>query len=204
VVVVAGIIAKYGVDGLYMCTMMAGVMLLAMGVSGLGSAVKFIPRPVVVGFTNGIAVLIASTQIRDFFGLQPGAIPNDFVGRIRILAVHFNTVSGAATLLGVATLAIVVIIPRLFERVPGTIVAMFGLTIVASLTGLPVETIGSRFGGVPSGLPHLVVPRFHVSLVLNLPFSGDDGGVAGRRRVAALGHRGRPYVLARGTIQMWN
>ena len=168
VVVVAGIIAKYGVDGLYMCTMMAGVMLLAMGVSGLGSAVKFIPRPVVVGFTNGIAVLIASTQIRDFFGLQPGAIPNDFVGRIRILAVHFNTASGAATLLGVATLAIVVIIPRLFERVPGTIVAMFGLTIVASLTGLPVETIGSRFGGVPSGLPHLVVPRFHVSLVLNL------------------------------------
>ena len=83
VVVVAGIIAKYGVDGLYMCTMMAGVMLLAMGISGLGSAVKFIPRPVVIGFTNGIAVLIASTQVRDFFGLQVGAMPDEFVGRIR-------------------------------------------------------------------------------------------------------------------------
>src|SRR5439155_9165686 len=93
VVVVAGIIAKYGVDGLYMCTMMAGVMLLAMGLSGLGSAVTYIPRPVVIGFTNGIAVLIASTQIRDFFGLQVGAMPDDFVGRIRTLAAHFNTIS---------------------------------------------------------------------------------------------------------------
>src|SRR4051812_43835855 len=113
VVVVAGIISKYGVDGLYMCTMMAGVILLAMGLSGLGSAVKFIPRPVVIGFTNGIAVLIASTQIRDFFGLQIAAMPDDFVGRIRTLSRHFGTLSPAATLLGVGTLAIVVLVPRL-------------------------------------------------------------------------------------------
>src|SRR5436190_838769 len=168
VVVVAGIVARHGVDGLFMCTMMAGVILVAMGLSGLGSAVTFIPRPVVVGFTNGIAVLIASTQIRDFFGLQVTGVPDDFVGRVRLLAAHFNTFSGAATLLGATTLAIVVITPRLFKKVPGTIVAMFGLTIVASAMHLPVETIGTRFGGVPSGLPHIVMPVFHVSLVLKL------------------------------------
>ena len=83
VVVVAGIISRFGVDGLYMCTMMAGVMLIALGVSRVGSAIKYIPRPVVIGFTNGIAVLIASTQIRDFFGLQVAAVPDDFVARIR-------------------------------------------------------------------------------------------------------------------------
>ena len=180
VVVVAGIIAKYGVDGLYMCTMMAGVMLLAMGLSGLGSAVKFIPRPVVVGFTNGIAILIASTQIRDFFGLQVGAMPDDFVGRMRILAAHFNTVSGAATLLGVTTLAIVVITPRLFKRVPGTIVAMFGLTIVASAMRLPVETIGHqvrRRAVRAASRDRAGVPRV---AGLEAALAGHDGGAAGR------------------------
>src|ERR1700736_2129670 len=93
VVVVAGIVAHYGVDGLFMCTAMAGIMLIALGVSGVGSAVKYIPRPVVVGFTNGIAVLIASTQIRDFFGLQVSAVPDDFVARVRLLASRFGTIS---------------------------------------------------------------------------------------------------------------
>ena len=148
--------------------MMAGVMLLGMGISGLGSAVKFIPRPVVIGFTNGIAILIASTQVRDFFGLQVNGLPDDFVGRMRMLASHFQTISGPATMLGAATVAIILITPRLVKRMPGMIVAMFGLTIVASAMRLPVETIGTRFGGVPSGLPHFVVPVFHVSLVLKL------------------------------------
>src|SRR5512133_3637105 len=82
VVVVAGIVAKYGVSGLFMCTMMAGVMLVILGVTGMGTAVKFLPRPVVIGFTNGIAVLIASTQIRDFFGLNLARVPSDFVARM--------------------------------------------------------------------------------------------------------------------------
>jgi SulP family sulfate permease len=168
VVVVAGIITKYGVDGLYMCTVMAGCMLLAMGISGIGSAVKFIPRPVVIGFTNGIAILIASTQIRDFFGLRVDHVPDDFVGRVRVLAEHFNTISAPAALLGVTTLAIVVITPRVLKHVPGTIVAMFGLTVAAVTMRLPVETIGTRFGGVPSGLPHLRLPAFHPSLILQL------------------------------------
>src|SRR3954470_365591 len=101
VVVVYGIIAKHGIDGLYMCTLMAGVMLLLLGVTGLGTAVRFIPRPVVIGFTNGIAVLIASTQIKDFFGLKVENVPGDFIGRIRTLAENFRTLSVTETTLAV-------------------------------------------------------------------------------------------------------
>ena len=93
VVVVAGIYARHGLDGLYMCTMMAGVMLLIMGLTGLGTAIKFIPRPIVIGFTNGIALLIASTQVKDFFGLQIAKVPGEFVARIEILAEHALTFS---------------------------------------------------------------------------------------------------------------
>src|SRR5712692_5719575 len=99
VVVVYGIVAKYGIDGLYLCTLVAGFFLVLLGVTGMGSAVKFIPRPVVVGFTNGIALLIASTQIKDFFGLTVDKVPGEFVARMEVLAAHFNTISPAATAL---------------------------------------------------------------------------------------------------------
>jgi SulP family sulfate permease len=91
VVVVAGIVATHGVDGLFMCTMMAGILLVILGVTGMGSAVKFIPRPVVIGFTNGIAVLIASTQIKDFFGLTIETVPGEFIGRAEAIAASFHT-----------------------------------------------------------------------------------------------------------------
>src|SRR5580698_9815677 len=103
VVVVYGIVAKYGLDGLYMCTLMAGVMLVVLGITGLGNAVKFIPRPVVVGFTNGIAVIIASTQIKDFFGLQIEKVPGEFASRIETLILNFHTLSPAATEIGRAS-----------------------------------------------------------------------------------------------------
>src|SRR5271169_7245861 len=89
VVVVAAIVAKHGIDGLFMCTMMAGVLLFIMGATGLGAAVKFIPRPVVLGFTNGIAVLIASTQLKDFFGIKVDNVPGEFLARIEVLVRHF-------------------------------------------------------------------------------------------------------------------
>jgi SulP family sulfate permease len=165
VVVVAGIIAEYGIDGLFMCTMMAGVILVALGASQVGSAIKYIPRPVIIGFTNGIAVLIASTQIRDFFGLQVPRLPDDFVSRMRVLAQNFHTLSAPTTAVGLTTLAILVLLPRIFRKIPGAIVAMIGVTIAASIMGLPIETIGTRFGGVPSGLPHLQIPHFRASLI---------------------------------------
>jgi SulP family sulfate permease len=158
VVVVAGIVGQYGVNGLFLCTLMAGVILVALGASGVGSAVTYIPRPVVIGFTNGIAVLIVGTQLRDFFGLQIAEMPDEFVDRMRVVLSHMRTLSPPATALAVATVLTVVFAPRVVRRVPGTIIAMLGVTIAAVMLELPVETIGSRFGSVPSGFPRLVVP----------------------------------------------
>jgi SulP family sulfate permease len=168
VVVVAGIVSKYGVDGLFMCTIMAGVMLVIMGLTGMGAAVRFIPRPVVVGFTNGIAVLIASTQLRDFFGLDLKEVPGEFAPRIAALASHARTFSPQATLVAAVTLAIIVAVMRWWPRIPGSILALVVVTVGARTLNLHVETIGSRFGGIPSGLPHLAIPAFHVSLVPTL------------------------------------
>src|SRR5438067_1623485 len=168
VVVVAGIVAAHGVDGLFMCTVMAGVLLVIMGVTGLGTAVKFIPRPVVIGFTNGIAVLIASTQVKDFFGLHLDKVPGVFWLRMKALAANSPTWSPTATILAVATVATMLVCRILSKRIPGPIVAMLGATATAFVLKLPVETIGTRFGGIPSGLPHLVVPRWHAGLVHGL------------------------------------
>lgn len=165
VVVVAGIVAKYGLDGLYMCTMMGGVLLFLLGLTGLGTAVKFIPRPVVIGFTNGIAVLIASTQIKDFFGLTVAKVPGEFGPRIVTLAQHFGTINVTATLLGAGTLAAILLLNRFVKRIPGTILALFVATAIAWIFALPAETIETRFGGIPSGLPQFVLPHFRPELI---------------------------------------
>ena len=165
VVVVAGIVAAHGIDGLFMCTVMAGVLLVILGATGMGSAVKFIPRPVVIGFTNGIAVLIASTQVKDFFGLQLAKVPGEFWLRMKALVASFATWSPQATILASATLATMLVCRILSKRVPGPIVAMLGATATAFVLKLPVETIGTRFGGIPAGLPHMVIPRWHAGLV---------------------------------------
>ena len=169
VVVVSGIIAQYGVDGLFMCTMMAGVILVIMGLTGSGTAVRFIPRPVVIGFTNGIALVIASTQLKDFFGITfEGTVPGEFVGRLEVLARHAADASLPTTLVAVGVLALIIVWNRLVPRVPGYIVALVGGTLVVSLANLPLETIAIRFGGIPSGLPELHVPTFRPDLVLTL------------------------------------
>ena len=168
VVVVAGIVAAHGVDGLFMCTVMAGILLVVMGATGMGTGVKFMPRPVVIGFTNGIAVLIASTQVKDFFGLHLEKVPGVFWLRMKALAASFPTWSPTATILAVATVATMLVCRILSKRIPGPIVAMLGATATAFVLKLPVETIGTRFGGIPCGLPHLVVPRWHAGLVHGL------------------------------------
>src|SRR6202045_3867779 len=168
VVVVAGIVAAHGVDGLFVCTVMAGVLLVIMGVTGLGTGVKFIPRPVVIGFTNGIAVLIASTQIKDFFGLRLDRVPGIFWLRMEALAGNFHTLSYEATALAVFTLLTLIICRSLSPRVPGPIVALLIGTSAVYFFRLPVETIGTRFGGIPSGLPHWQIPRFRADLIHGL------------------------------------
>jgi len=165
VVIVAGIVATHGVDGLFMCTLMAGVLLMALGIAGMGSAVRFIPRPVVVGFTNGIAILIASTQIRDFFGLQIGQVPGEFVPRLEALAARAGTWSPMATALAVGGLAVIILTSRVSKRIPGSIVALCVGTAAVAALGLDVETIGTRFGGIPSGLPAIRLPAFRPELI---------------------------------------
>ena len=168
VVVVAGIVSKYGVSGLFLCTMMAGVILVVLGATGSGTAVRFIPRPVVVGFTNGIAVLIASTQIRDFLGLRMTENPGEFAARLAALGRNLDTIAPAAAALAVLTLVLVLATNRFVKIVPGTIVGLVGGTAIAWIAGLPIDTVGSRFGGVPSGLPVFEIPAFEPRLMLPL------------------------------------
>jgi SulP family sulfate permease len=168
VVIIAGILSRYGFNGLLVCTIMAGCLLILLGATGLGAAVKFIPRPVIVGFTNGIAILIASTQIKDFFGLKTGAVPGDFVGRMRVVLENAHSVSLITTLLSCASLLLILLTIRLVPRMPGYIVALLAATVTAHFLHLPVETIGTRFGGIPSGFPRFHLPVFEYAMVRTL------------------------------------
>ena len=169
VVVVYGIVATYGVDGLFMCTMMAGVILVILGLTGTGTAVRFIPRPIVLGFTNGIAIVIASTQLKDFFGIMlDGPLPGDFIGRLRVIGSHLGAASPPVAILAITVVLMIVVWNRLVPRVPGYIVALVTGTLIATVMDLPVETIGSRFGGIPSGLPSITIPHFRPDLILRL------------------------------------
>jgi SulP family sulfate permease len=168
VVVVSGIIAQHGLTGLYVCTMMAGVILIILGVTGTGTAVKFIPRPVIIGFTNGIAVLIATTQIRDFLGVQGGENTGELIERMRAIGQHLDTVSPAAVTLALASLAVILLANRYIKGIPGTVLAMVLGTAVAWAFTLPVETVAARFGALPSSLPEVHLPAFQASAILGL------------------------------------
>lgn len=168
VVIVADIIIKFGFSGLLMVTMMAGVILIIMGITGLGTAVKFIPRPVIIGFTNGIALLIASTQIKDFLGLQTPAAPSEFIERITMLWTYIDTINIPTVLMASASLAVILLFPRISKHIPGSIVALFLGTACAAGFNLPIETIGSTFGDIPTGLPALTMPAFQPDLIIPL------------------------------------
>lgn len=169
VVVIAAIIAKHGLSGLLMVTMMAGVILLFLGITGLGNAVKFIPRPVVIGFTNGIALLIASTQIKDFLGIKAdGKVPSEFIERMHYLWDNIAATNPVTVILACASLLIILALPKLTKKVPGSIIALVAATACVPLFNIPVETIGSRFGGIPTGLPALQIPELRFDLIIPL------------------------------------
>jgi len=169
VVIVYGIIAKYGVTNLAICTIMAGIMLLVMGLTGLGAAIKFIPYPVTMGFTSGIAVLIFSTQIKDFFGLAVNKVPAEFVEKVKVLGEHFHSLQWPTVTLAVASLLIIVFWPKKWaRRVPGSIVALLLGTALVTILQIPVETIGTRFGGIPQGLPQMQLPHLSWQNIQNL------------------------------------
>jgi SulP family sulfate permease len=168
VVIVAGIVAKFGVGGLALVGIMAGVLLLVMGFTGLGTAVKYIPRPVTIGFTNGIALLIASTQIKDFLGLKTPPVPSEFLPRMGMLFHYATTMRWQTVTVAAASLAIILLWPRLTKRFPGSIVALLLATAAVAVFHLPIETIGSKFGGIPQGFPHFALPNFRAEHILPL------------------------------------
>ena len=150
IVIVYGIIAKFGIEGLALATFMAGIMLLLMGVFKLGSVIKFIPYPIVVGFTGGIALTIFTTQIKDLFGMQIAEVPADFLSKWAVYFQHLGTINPLALAIGIASIAIIALMPRFSRRVPGSLVAIVLMTIISFLlrkyAGVTsIETIGDRF-----------------------------------------------------------
>ena len=168
VVIVYGVVQKYGVDGLVVATLMAGVILIILGAVRLGAAIKFIPHPVVIGFTSGIAVIIFSSQIKDFLGLRMPNVPAEFFEKWRAYAMHIDSVN--LTTVAVATLALVIIVgwPRINRRIPGTFIALLVTTALVQGFDLPVETITGRFGSINASIPHPVVPNLSFAQVTSL------------------------------------
>lgn len=154
IVILYGILSEYGAANLAICTIMAGVILLIMGAARFGTMIKFIPYPVTMGFTSGIAVLIFSTQIKDFLGLRVEQVPSEFIEKMQVLGAHLGTFQPASLVLAASSLAVILAWPTSWQRrVPGSIVALLLGTAAVVVLRLPVETIGSRFGGIPQGLP---------------------------------------------------
>ena len=162
VVIVYGIVQRFGIDGLIVATLMAGVILIVLGVARMGAAIKFIPHPVVVGFTSGIAIIIFSSQVKDFLGLKVANLPAEFIPKWRVIASHLDSIDITTAVISMLALAIMLVWPRVSRRIPGPFVALIVTTVVARVFNLPVETIGTRFGAISASFPHPVVP--HVTL----------------------------------------
>jgi SulP family sulfate permease len=168
IVIIYGIVQKFGYDGLAIATIMAGVLLVIMGLAKLGTIIKYIPYPVTVGFTAGIALIIATGQVRDLLGLNMEKVPAEFLEKIVAYSEHAGSISLSATMIGIATIAIVFLWPRVTQRVPGSLVAILATTAAVQFLDLPVETIGSRFGTVSGALPALRIPHVEWRMISSL------------------------------------
>jgi SulP family sulfate permease len=158
VVLVYGVVQAYGIAGLTVATIMAGLLLIAFGLGRLGTAIKFVPFPVVTGFTSGIGLILIVQQLRDALGLRLTSAPPDFIERIGVYSKHLNTINPSAVALSVATLLILHLWPKVSHKVPAPFVAVVVITGLAQLLHLPVETIGDRFGQIQAGFPRLTLP----------------------------------------------
>jgi SulP family sulfate permease len=177
IVIVYGIVERYGLANLLISTMLAGVLLFTMGLFKLGALVRYVPVSIVIGFTNGIAVLIGLSQVKDFLGLDTPRMPADFFAQIGTLAAQMHTINPWAVAIAVTSLVVVVLWPksytmptepvgavartrRIAAHLPGTVVVLVGATLAVTFLDLPVETIGTRFGGIPQALPVFALPEF--------------------------------------------
>ncbi|HJS42483.1 MAG TPA: sulfate permease [Gemmatimonadales bacterium] len=165
VVIVAGIVQRHGVDGLLLATLMAGAILIVMGVVRLGAAIKFIPYPVTIGFTSGIALIIFSSQVKDLLGLEMGVVPAEFLAKWDAYAHAFDSANPWALLVATLAFAIILVWPKIERRIPGPFVALIVTTALVQVLHLPVETIGGRFGEIHAGLPQPALPPITLSLL---------------------------------------
>jgi SulP family sulfate permease len=212
IVIIYGIVQKFGYDGLVIATILSGILLVIMGMAKMGSVIKYIPYPVTVGFTTGIALIIATGQVRDFLGLHMEKMPAEFVDKVEEYAKHIGTITPAAAVIGVVTILIVVLWPRITKRVPGSLVAIIVTTALVPLLDLPVETIGSKFGAVSSTpptlqipqmdwskLPHMISPAISIALLAgieSLLSAVVADGMTGRR------HRSNMELVAQGVANI--
>jgi len=168
IVIVYGIVQVNGIDGLIIATCMAGIMLILMGIAGLGAVIKFIPQPLIVGFTSGIALIIFSSQMKDLFGLKMGTIPADFLDKWKSYFHHVQSVNIYAVLVAAVTILIIVFWPKLTHKIPGSLIAILVTTFVMQVLHLPVDTIGSRFGSIPSSFPRPMIPHIDYAVIKDL------------------------------------
>ena len=164
VVIIYGIVAQFGMAGLTVATIMAGIMLIIMGVFRLGDFIKFIPKTITVGFTLGIAVSIVAGQIKDFFGLEMGAVPAEFIEKMIALGENFHTLSLETCMIGMLALLIQIFWPRVSKKIPGSLVAIIVTTVIVGFVKLPVKTIGDLYT-IKSGLPTFILPEISPSLI---------------------------------------
>ena len=168
IVIVYGIVQQYGINGLIIATFIAGVMLIIMGVASLGAVIKFIPHPLIIGFTSGIALIIFSSEIKDFLGLKMGSIPVDFIEKWHSYAVHFKSLNPYTALIASFAVLIILLWPKVTHKVPGSLIAILVTTAIVQFFHLPVDSIGSRFGNIPSSLPGAVIPDLDFATVKSL------------------------------------
>ncbi|MES2109766.1 MAG: SulP family inorganic anion transporter [Bacteroidota bacterium] len=168
IVVVYGIVQQFGISGLIVATFISGILLIVMGLTKLGNAIKYIPYPLVIGFTTGIAVIIFSSEVKDFLGLKMGSVPADFISKWLAYGQHLASVNLYAVVTGIFTLLMVQLWPKITHKVPGSLVAIVVTTFMVSFFHLPVETIGSRFGSIPSSLPKPVIPGVSFAVIQQL------------------------------------
>ncbi len=158
IVIVYGIVAKYGINGLVIATIISGVFLIIFGLLGLGSLLKYFPYPLIVGFTSGIAVVIFSTQIKDFLGLKIDKVPADFIEKWHSYFTHLNTINWYAVLLAIITMVIIIYSTKLTKKIPGSFIAIILLTFIVQYFKLPVATIETYFGEIPNKI-QLTIPN---------------------------------------------
>jgi SulP family sulfate permease len=214
IVIVYGIVQMYGVSGLIVATFMAGIMLIIMGFARLGTVIKFIPHPLIIGFTAGIAVIIFSSQVKDFLGLKMEAVPADFLEKWSAYFKNIQSINIYAILIAAATVGIIILWPKVSKKIPGSLMAILITTLAVQFLNLPVETIGSRFGIISSSFPtpeipfvdfatikHLIQPAFTIAILCAieslLSAVVADGMIGGN-------HRSNMELVAQGTANIFS